>query len=103
MGGAAARMVAAEVKPLLGPSVPIVPVQTTWPYSYYLSDLASCLRGVSQFTIVQEGKENSLKIRKILQRNRGRNLGRGWDGSAKICLRWYSFAKKEIVLPFLHF
>ena len=50
---------------------------------------------VSQFTIVKFS-QNTHKIVIIhwLHFNRGRNLGRGWDGSAKICLRLSCATKK---------
>ena len=53
-------------------------------------------------TIVQEGKTHSKYVVKdSLQQNRGRNLGRGWDGSAKICLRFSIATKNRIAI--LHF
>ena len=58
-------------------------------------------KGYHNSTIVQEGKTHSKYVKDGLQQNRGRNLGRGWDGSAKICLRFSIATKNRIAI--LHF
>ena len=57
----------------------------------------------SQLSKREKLTQNTKKIviMRLLQQNRGRNLGRGWDGSAKICLRLSCATKNRIAI--LHF